>query len=149
MKAVILAGGLGSRMQSRDSDINLSADAERAADSGLKWMVPLEGRPLISHTFSQLRCAGCFEICVVLSPNSEFVQEALISAAASENLELSFVVQPEPLGTANAVLPAEEFAGNDPFITLNGDTVYPATALKRLISSGRKGWGFHIPGQCT
>ncbi|MDP6113121.1 MAG: NTP transferase domain-containing protein [Planctomycetota bacterium] len=149
MKAVILAGGLGSRMRSRDPEIDLSADAEKAAQSGLKWMIPLEGRPLISHTFIQLSRAGFFEICVVIGPNSEFVKEAIVGAAASENLKLSFVVQPEPLGTANAILPAEEFVGDDAFITLNGDTVYPASALERLASSSRDGWsllGFSIRG---
>ncbi|MDA0839184.1 MAG: NTP transferase domain-containing protein [Planctomycetota bacterium] len=149
MKAVILAGGLGSRMRSHDPAIKLVKDAELAANSGLKWMVPLEGRPLISHTFTQLCLAGCNEICVVISPNSVFVKKALIDASASEDIELSFVVQPEPLGTANAVLPAEAFVGNDAFITLNGDTVYPATALEKLISSNHDGWvllGFSISG---
>jgi glucose-1-phosphate thymidylyltransferase len=43
-----------------------------------------------------------------------------------------YTVQEQPLGTADAVLAAEAFAGNDPFIVINSDNYYPPAALAEL-----------------
>ncbi len=45
---------------------------------------------------------------------------------------MHFAVQPEPLGTANAVAAAEAFAADDEFLVINSDNYYPASALEAV-----------------
>jgi dTDP-glucose pyrophosphorylase len=47
-------------------------------------------------------------------------------------LRIQFAIQEKPLGTANAVLAAEEFAGADTFVVINSDNYYPLKALTAL-----------------
>src|SRR5207344_1329862 len=49
-------------------------------------------------------------------------------------VSLDFVVQPEPLGTANAVLAVEPWTSVAPFLAMNADNLYPVPALRALIS---------------
>ncbi|HEY1966083.1 MAG TPA: sugar phosphate nucleotidyltransferase [Acidobacteriaceae bacterium] len=54
-------------------------------------------------------------------------------------IELEFATQREPIGTANAVLAAEEFAGAGEFLVINSDNYYPAEALSLIQSLGQPG----------
>src|SRR5690606_27042314 len=53
-----------------------------------------------------------------------------------ERVTIHFAEQAEPLGTADAVLAAEEFAGSDPFLVVNSDNYYPAEVLRALREHG-------------
>ena len=57
-------------------------------------------------------------------------------------LEIGFVVQPEPRGTADAVLAAEAWTGGAPFLVMNGDNLYPAAVLRDLAALDEPG----LPG---
>ena len=52
-------------------------------------------------------------------------------------MRLAWVVQPEPLGTANAVLAAAAWAGDEPFLAMNADNLYPPSALEALVVARR------------
>jgi dTDP-glucose pyrophosphorylase len=54
--------------------------------------------------------------------------------ARAAGVAVSYAVQEEPRGTADAVLAAREFGGGDPFVLCNGDNVYPDSALSRLVT---------------
>jgi glucose-1-phosphate thymidylyltransferase len=110
----------------------LSRAQAAAADEGLKGMIPF-GRPFLDHVLHSLAGAGIREVGLVLGPEHDTVRE-YYSRLETRRLTISFVTQTEPLGTANAILSAREWAGNDPFLTLNADNLYPVEVLRELAS---------------
>jgi dTDP-glucose pyrophosphorylase len=138
MKAVVLARGLGTRMREADPEARLSDPQRRAADAGLKPMIPINGRPFLDYLLSALADAGVAQVALVVAPDHEGVRRHY-STNPPARIALGFVVQPEPLGTANAVLAAETWAAGDPFLAMNADNLYPVTALADLVSLGEPG----------
>lgn len=130
-KAVILARGLGTRMRSQDSDARLDAAQASVAETGLKAMIPI-GRPFLDYVLSALADAGFTEVCLVIGPEHTRVREYYEKEADITRLRIVFAEQARPLGTADAVLAAEEFAGKDAFVVLNSDNYYPTSALAAL-----------------
>jgi dTDP-glucose pyrophosphorylase len=131
-RAVVLAGGLGKRMRASDPDAHLTADQKAAADAGLKAMVPVHGRPFLDYILSALADAGIRDVALVVAPDHDLVRRYYVQQAPPVRTRVTFVVQPQPLGTANALLVAEAWTAGDPFLTLNGDNLYPAVALRDL-----------------
>ena len=133
MKAVILARGLGTRMRRVDSAAALSADQAAAADEGIKAMMPLDrGRPFLHYLLSALADGGITESCLVVAPESRELQRHFHHEMTLRRVRISFAVQPEARGTADAVLAAESFVGSDRFLVLNADNYYPIEAYRAL-----------------
>ncbi|HEU5219684.1 MAG TPA: nucleotidyltransferase family protein [Gemmatimonadales bacterium] len=132
-KAVILARGLGTRMRQADPDARLDAVQREAADQGLKAMIPV-GRPFLDYVLSGLADAGISSVCLVVAPDPNPIKDYYSGDNAPRWLSLAFAVQAEPLGTADAVLAAEEFAAGESVLVLNADNLYPTSALKLLAS---------------
>jgi glucose-1-phosphate thymidylyltransferase len=131
-KAVILAGGLGTRMRHDDASVTLDRSQAAAATAGLKSMMPLGGRPFLEYVLSGLADAGYAKVCLITGPGRDDVRRHFEHDAKPHRLRISFAVQARPLGTANAVLAAEPFAGRDPFLVINSDNYYPLEALRAL-----------------
>jgi dTDP-glucose pyrophosphorylase len=134
-RAVVLARGLGTRMREADPRVPLSPEQRQAADAGLKAMMPVNGRPFIDHVLGSLADAGLREIALVVAPDHEALR-AHFRAAPPSRLRIAFVVQPDPLGTANAVLAVEAWTDAEPFVALNADNLYPVEALRALATAG-------------
>ena len=130
-KAVILARGLGTRMQRPDASADLDDRQAALANSGLKAMIPI-GRPFLDYVLSSLADAGYREVCLVVAPDHDVVRQHYCGGVALERLSIEFAVQEEPRGTADAVSAAAGFAGGDPFLVINADDYYPQEALRRL-----------------
>jgi len=131
-KAVILARGLGRRMRAPSLAEHLNPSQAAVADTGLKAMMPFR-RPFLDYLLSALADAGFEEACLVIG-NEHDVVRAHYTTTPPERIRVHFSVQPEPLGTANAVLSAEEFAGTEHFLTINSDNYYPLSALAMVRS---------------
>jgi dTDP-glucose pyrophosphorylase len=130
-KAVILARGLGTRMRKPDDHAVLDATQAAAADLGVKGMIPV-GRPFMDFLISALADAGFTDVCLVIGPEHRIVRERYADSAAPRRVRVHLAVQPEPLGTADAVLAAEAFADGEPFAVINSDNYYPVEALAHL-----------------
>lgn len=142
-KAVILAAGLGTRMKKQDDSANLSAEQERAATAGMKGMIPV-GRPFLDYTLSALAEAGVTEVCLVVGPAHQAAREYYGSLAPTR-VRITFAIQPEPRGTADAVLAAASFVAGEPFLVLNSDNYYPPPVLAGLARLGAPGLaGFRV-----
>ncbi|HUQ46661.1 MAG TPA: sugar phosphate nucleotidyltransferase, partial [Gemmatimonadaceae bacterium] len=129
-KAVILARGLGTRMRKADADAELDADQAAAAETGVKAMMPID-RPFLDYVLSALADAGYTRICLVIGPEHTAVRE-YYSTVPLSRITVETAIQEKPLGTADAVLAAEPFAGGDAFVVLNSDNYYPSSALELL-----------------
>ena len=129
-RAVVLARGLGRRMREAGDDEGLSLEQKRAADAGLKGMMPINGRPFLDYVLSALADAGLTNVALVVAPGPEPAR-AYYQTHPPERVHLDYVVQSEALGTANAILAAEPWT-TDPFVVVNSDNLYPSDVLKRL-----------------
>lgn len=138
-KAVVLARGLGKRMRSAGTAAaaNLDPEQARAADSGMKAMIPV-GRPFLDFVLSALADAGCTEACLVIGPEHDVVRQHYGSIPMSR-IRVRFAIQEEAIGTANAVLAAETFADGKSFLVLNSDNYYPVEVLRALHNLGQPG----------
>ena len=123
-------------MQQGDTSALLSDAQHRAADVGSKAMMPVAfGRPFLDWVLSALADAGVREICLVVAPDHSTLRK-YYSALTLTRIRISFVVQDEPRGTADAVLAAEPFADGELALVLNADNYYPAEAYQALITLG-------------
>ncbi len=135
-KAVILARGLGTRMRVEDAAVSLDPEQEAAASAGLKTLVPIaDGKTLLDFIFENLIASGFTKICMVIGEEHDVIR----NFCGSKPYDISFAIQKEPLGTADAVLAAEEFAGDDLFLVINSDNLYPVESLRRLREAGVQG----------
>ncbi|MCD6261271.1 MAG: nucleotidyltransferase family protein [Thaumarchaeota archaeon] len=132
-KAVILARGLGTRMQRPSKNLRLRPDVMRFAERGWKAFIPIRGKPLLDYTINSLRSVGVKEICLVIGPEHlemrryyEELDESL------DDISIQFAIQEKPLGTADAVYAARGFVGDDSFMVMNGDNLYQVDAIKIL-----------------
>ena len=118
-------------MRRADAGAALDSAQAKAADAGLKALVPVAGRPFLDHVLSGLADGGLADVCLVVGPGENPIREHY-ARLAPERLRLHFAVQPKPLGTANALLAAEEFTDGEDFLALNSDNLYPVSAYRAL-----------------
>lgn len=135
---MILARGLGTRMQRADQDAELTPEQRLTADAGLKGMIPI-GRPFLDYVISALADAGITDICLVIGPEHDAVRRHYEGGVALHRVRVHFAVQVEPRGTADALAAAAAFAGNDTVLVLNADNYYPVEAYRRLAALGASG----------
>jgi glucose-1-phosphate thymidylyltransferase len=137
-KAVILAAGLGTRMRKRDGHTALAEEQDRTASAGLKAMIPFE-RPFLDYVLTPLATAGIREVCLVIGPDHQEIRDYYGRSGFSKRLQFTFAVQEKPRGTADALLAAESFTGEDSFLVLNSDNYYPPTAIAALCNLNEPG----------
>lgn len=135
MKALLLARGLGRRMQAA-GEAPLTVAQRTAAAAGAKGMMPIgDGdRPFLDHVLSALADAGCRDVCLVVAPEHEAIRRYFSGPGQPARVRLSYAVQDTADGTAHAVLAGQAFAGRDPFLVLNADNLYPAEVLSALVA---------------
>jgi len=130
-KAVIMARGLGTRMRKDDGSVALNQGQTNAAGMGVKAMIPID-RPFLDYVLSGLADAGYSEVCLVIGPEHQVIRDYYTVQAPPRRVRISFAVQKEPLGTADAVLAAREFTGDEMFLIINSDNYYPVETLRSL-----------------
>jgi glucose-1-phosphate thymidylyltransferase len=137
-RAVVLARGLGTRMREADSSVSLTPDQQRSADAGLKPMIPVNGRPFLEYVLGAIADAGIHRVALIVAPDHDIIRRHFDNHPPSR-LAVDFVVQAEALGTADAVLAAERWAGGEPFLAMNADNLYPPRALRELAALDEPG----------
>lgn len=125
-------------MRKADADARLAPEQAAVADRGVKAMIPV-GRPFLDFVLSALADAGCDDVCLVIGPEHGAVREHYEQSGLLHRVRLSFAIQERPLGTADALLAAERFAGTDRFLVLNADNYYPVPAYAALRELGEPG----------
>jgi glucose-1-phosphate thymidylyltransferase len=138
-RAIVLARGLGTRMRAADPSARLSPEQQRAADAGLKAMIPVNGRPFLDYILSSLADAGLRDVALVVAPEHGTLRTYYERESPPSRMHLDFVVQREALGTANAVLAAESWVKHEPFLAMNADNLYPTAALATLAALDEPG----------
>lgn len=110
MKGVVLAGGAGSRLYPLTKVTN-------------KHLLPVGRYPMIFHPLMQMTRAGIECVVVVTSPEHMGDVVNLLGSGRMFGLDLTFRVQDEPGGIAQALSLCENFTADDPFLVILGDNI--------------------------
>ena len=137
-RAVVLARGLGTRMREDDASAPLSPRQAHAAAAGHKAMMPIHGRPFLDYALDAIADAGVTRAALVVAPDHDLLRRHYEETPPSR-LRVEFVVQPEPVGTANAIAAVEPWTAGEPFLAMNADNLYPVRALRDLASLDEPG----------
>ena len=112
----------------------LTDEQKRVADAGIKALIPfVDGETLLEKLFANITTAGFSDVCLVIGPE----QDAIRDYCAAKGIAVKFVVQGEARGTADAVLAAESAVGDELFLVVNSDNLYPVEGLRRLRETNR------------
>jgi mannose-1-phosphate guanylyltransferase/phosphomannomutase len=109
MKAVVMAGGFGSRIQP-------------LTNSRPKPMLPIINRPMMEHTMMMLKSIGITEFIVLLYFKPDIIQD-YFKDGSDFGIKISYVIPDDDYGTAGAVKLAQKLIGDENFIIISGDLV--------------------------
>ena len=124
-------------MQRPDPEAGVDTAQERMARAGLKAMIPFR-RPFLDYILSALADARFDDVCLVIGPGPSVVRDHY-AANPPARVRVTFAVQPEARGTADALLSAQPFADGNQFIVLNADNYYPVDVFDGLATLGEPG----------
>ena len=117
-KAVLLAAGRGTRMESLTDDCP-------------KPMLPLQGRPLLAHQIERLEAAGTRQVLIITGYKAEMVEQYFDSHPPPV-AEIQYQVQVQQDGTGSAAALARDFVGQDPFLLTYGDILVEPKVYESL-----------------
>ena len=128
MEAIILAGGLGTRLRDAVPDLP-------------KCMAPVAGRPFLFHVINYLRSQGIEKFIFSLGYKHEVIEEYLNAKLSTLNYQCS--IEEEPLGTGGAIQLALNKATEKNVVIANGDTLFKANLHEAALFHS------HSNAECT
>lgn len=130
MKGIILGGGRGTRLRP-------------LTHTGPKQLIPVANRPVIEYAVGDLREAGITDIAVILGNMGREEIQAHLGDGSEYGVDITYVVQGNPLGIAHAVGCCRDFVGEDDCVVYLGDNVLKQ-GITELVESFEA--GEHVAG---
>jgi len=110
MKGIILSGGKGTRLRP-------------LTHTGPKQLVPVANKPVLQYAVEDLRDASITDIGIILGNKGRNEIREFLGDGSGLGVDITYLVQGNPLGLAHAVGVAEEFVGDDNFVVYLGDNI--------------------------
>lgn len=130
MRALVLAGGAGTRLRP-------------ITHTSAKQLVPVANKPLLFYGLEAIRDAGIVEVGIVVGDTEPEIREAVGDGSAL-GIRVTYLRQDAPRGLAHAVVIAEEFLGDEPFVMYLGDNLIIGGITELVDDFARGGYDAQI-----
>ena len=111
MKAILLAGGTGSRLFPVTFGVS-------------KQLLPVYDKPMVYYPLSVLLLAGIRDIMIISTPEDISQYERLLGNGSQWGITLQYKIQKTPKGLADAFILGEDFIGQDSICLILGDNIF-------------------------
>lgn len=136
-KGIILAGGSGTRLYPITIGVS-------------KQLMPIYDKPMIYYPLSVLMLAGIREIAIITTPQDQEQFKRALGDGGQWGLRLTYVVQPDPGGLAQAYTLTEDFLAGAPSCMVLGDNIFFGHGLPEMLAeadakpAGGTVFGYHV-----